>query len=54
MSDTIVALIIPLAAIAIIFAWFPLLNLICRPCARTLELQRIQVKALSSAGSIRD
>jgi hypothetical protein len=54
MSDAIVALIVPLGAVAIIFAWVPLLNLICPPCARSLERRRIQMKALSSAGSIRD
>lgn len=57
MSDTIVALIFPLAAVAIIFAWVPLLNFICPPCARSLERRRLQtnaLKALSSEGSIRD
>jgi len=57
MSDDIVAVIIPLIAIAIIFAWVPLLNLICPPCGRALERRRSQMDALkvrSSAGSIRD
>jgi hypothetical protein len=57
MSDAIVALIVPLAAVAIIFAWVPLLNLICPPCARALERRRIQMKALkmlASTGSIQD
>jgi hypothetical protein len=57
MPDAIVALIIPLAAVAIIFTWVPLLNLICPPCTRALEQQRIQMKALkmlASTASIRD
>ena len=57
MSDAIVALIVPLAAVAIIFAWVPLLNLICPPCARARERRRIQMKALkmlASTASIRD
>ena len=57
MSDAIVALIVPLVAVAIIFAWVPLLNLICPPCTRALEQQRIQMKALkmlSPTASIRD
>ncbi|MCU1293312.1 MAG: hypothetical protein JWP08_2162 [Bryobacterales bacterium] len=37
MSDYIVALIIPLVAIAIIFAWIPFLNLVCPPCTRSLK-----------------
>jgi hypothetical protein len=37
MSDYIVAVIIPLIAIAITFAWIPFLNLICPPCHRSLE-----------------
>ena len=37
MSDYIFALIIPLVAIAITFAWVPFLNLICPPCPRSFE-----------------
>jgi hypothetical protein len=57
MLDDILAVIIPLVAIAIIFAWVPLLNLICPPCGRALERRRFQMKALearTSMGSIRD
>jgi hypothetical protein len=32
MSDNIIALVIPVIMIAIIFAWVPLLNLICPTC----------------------
>ncbi|HEX3968185.1 MAG TPA: hypothetical protein VHW70_09495 [Edaphobacter sp.] len=35
MSDSIVALLIPLAMIAIAFAWVPMLNHICPPCRRS-------------------
>jgi hypothetical protein len=38
MIDDIVAVLIPLVAIAIIFAWVPFLNLICPPRERSLEL----------------
>jgi len=47
MSDYIFAVIIPLVAIAITFAWIPFLNLICPPCNRSLEriaLQRDEPK----------
>jgi hypothetical protein len=57
MSDYIFALIIPLVAIAIIFAWVPFLNLICPPCERSLERRGFQgdeLKARSSMGPIRD
>jgi hypothetical protein len=57
MPDYILALVIPLVAIAIIFAWVPLLNLICPPCGRSLErrsFQRDELKARSSIGSMRD
>jgi hypothetical protein len=37
MIDDIVAVLIPLVAIAIIFAWVPFLNLICPPRERSLE-----------------
>ncbi len=57
MSDYIFALIIPLVAVAIIFAWIPFLNLICPPCGRSFErrgLQGDESNARSSMGSIRD
>jgi hypothetical protein len=57
MSDYIFALIIPLVAIAIIFAWVPFLNLICPPCRRSLERRGFhgdELKARSSMGPIRD
>jgi hypothetical protein len=57
MSDYIFALIIPLVAIAIIFAWVPFLNLICPPRGRSLERRGFQgkeLKAGSSVGPIRD
>ena len=37
MFDDIVAVLIPLVAIAIIFGWVPFLNLICPPRGRSLE-----------------
>jgi hypothetical protein len=37
MFDYIIAFIIPIVAIAIVFAWVPFLNFICPPCARSLE-----------------
>ena len=57
MSDYIFAFIIPLVAIAIIFAWVPFLNLICPPRARSFERRGFQgeeLKATSSIGPIRD
>jgi hypothetical protein len=42
MSDTIIALIIPIAVIAIFLGWIPFLNLVCPPCGRTLELRRLE------------
>jgi ABC-type enterochelin transport system permease subunit len=42
MSDTIIALIIPIAVITIFLGWVPFLNLICPPCGRTLELRRLE------------
>ena len=57
MSDYIFALIIPLVAIAIIFACVPFLNLICPPCRRSLERRGFQgdeLKARSSMGPVRD
>jgi hypothetical protein len=57
MSDYILALMIPLVAIAIAFAWVPFLNLICPPCARSLERRRFQaeeLRARSSMGPLQD
>jgi hypothetical protein len=57
MSDDIIALIIPLVAIAIIVGWVPLLNFLFPQCGRSLERQSFQrdtLKALSSMGSMRD
>ena len=47
MSDYIVAVIIPLVALAITFGWVPFLDLICPPCNRSLKpigLQRDELK----------
>jgi hypothetical protein len=52
MSATIIALIIPFAAVAIAFVWVPLLNFICPPCVR--PFQRDALKAWTAMGSIRD
>jgi hypothetical protein len=56
MSDEIIAIIIPLVAIAIIFAWVPLLNRISPPNGRSLERRRSEKPLIvqSSVGSIRD
>jgi hypothetical protein len=57
MSDYILALIIPLVAVAIVFAWVPFLNFICPPYARSLEPRSFQGEELrtrSSMGSIQD
>jgi hypothetical protein len=57
MSDYILALLIPLVSIAIAFAWVPFLNLICPPCARSVERRNFQgdeLKTRSSMGSIQD
>jgi hypothetical protein len=42
MSDTIIAIIIPVIMIAIIFAWVPLLNLICPTCPRASGWQYLR------------
>jgi cytochrome c oxidase assembly protein Cox11 len=42
MSDEVIALVITIAIIALFFAWVPLLNLVCQPCARFLERRRLQ------------
>jgi hypothetical protein len=52
MSAGIVALIIPFAAVAIVFIWVPLLNFICPPCVRSFE--RDALKAWTAMGSIKD
>jgi hypothetical protein len=57
MSDYIVAVVIPLVAVAIVFAWVPFLNLICPPCARSFGrggFQGEELKARSSIGPFRD
>jgi hypothetical protein len=57
MYDYIVAVVIPLVAVAIIFAWVPFLNLICPPCARSLERSGFrgeELKPRSSIGPFRD
>jgi len=46
MSDYILAFVIPLVSIAIAFAWVPFLNLICPPCARSLERRGFQGEEL--------
>jgi transposase-like protein len=42
MSDTVIALAITVAIIALFFVWVPLLNLVCPPCGRFLERRRLQ------------
>ena len=46
MSDYIFAVIIPIVAIAITYAWVPLLNLICPPCGRSGSRIGLQYDAL--------
>ena len=57
MSDYIVAVVIPLVAVAIVFAWVPFLNLICPPCTRSFGrggFQGEELKARSSIGPFQD
>ena len=54
MFDGVLAFLVPLVALAIIFAWVPLLNLICPPCRRSLQRQRDSLEVHSFMGSIRD
>jgi hypothetical protein len=57
MYDYIIAVVIPLVAVAIVFAWVPFLNLICPPCARSFgrgNFQGKELKAGSSIGLLRD
>jgi hypothetical protein len=42
MTVYIVAILFPLAALAIIFAWVPLLNLICPPCTNSFAQRYFQ------------
>ena len=42
MSDNIIAIVIPVIMIAIIFAWVPLLNLICPTCPRASGWQYLR------------
>jgi hypothetical protein len=53
MSDYILAIIIPLGAIALAFAWVPFLNFICPPCARSLERRLFQAEELRARSSMR-
>jgi hypothetical protein len=48
MSDNIIAIVIPVIMIAIIFAWVPLLNLICPTCPRASGWQYLQEVAPSA------
>ncbi len=56
MSDYILAIIFPLASLAIIFIWVPLLNLICPPCTSSFAQRYFQdaMKARSSTRPTRD
>ncbi len=57
MPDYILAIIVPLAALGIIFAWVPLLNLICPPCANSFAQRYFRdqdIKTQSSSGPTRD
>jgi hypothetical protein len=47
MYNYIVALVIPLVAVAIVFAWVPFLNLICPPSARSFERRGFQGEELN-------
>jgi hypothetical protein len=48
MSDNIIAIVIPVIMIAIIFAWVPLLNLICPTCPRASGWQYLREVAPSA------
>ena len=57
MFNDILALIIPLVAVALVFAWVPLLNLISPPCQNSLgrhAFREDELKARASMGSSRD
>lgn len=57
MPDYIVAVVIPLVAVAIVFAWVPFLNLICPPRARSFgrgSFHGEELKARSSIGPLPD
>lgn len=57
MSNDILAILIPIIAVALTFAWVPLLNLICPPCERSLErfaFRDDELKARSSLRATRD
>jgi hypothetical protein len=57
MSDYIIAVVIPIVAVAIVFAWVPFLNLICPPCARSFGrggFQGEELEARSSISLLRD
>jgi len=49
MSEQALSLIITIAIIALVFAWVPFLNFVCRPCGRALERLRLR-KAQRQAG----
>jgi hypothetical protein len=42
MSEEAISLVITIAIIALFFAWVPFLELVCPPCARFPERQRLQ------------
>jgi hypothetical protein len=57
MFNDILALLIPLVAVALVFAWVPLLNLISPPCESSLgrrAFREDELKARSSMGASRD
>jgi hypothetical protein len=57
MFNDILALLIPLGAVALIFAWVPLLNLISPPSGSPLERRAFredELKARSSMGVTQD
>jgi hypothetical protein len=57
MFNDILAILIPLVAVAIVFAWVPLLNRISPPCERPLGRRTFrddELKARSSMGATRD
>jgi hypothetical protein len=57
MFNDILAVVIPLVALAIVFAWVPFLNLVCPPCVNSLERRAFredELKARTSMGSRQD
>jgi hypothetical protein len=51
MSDYVLAIAVPLASLAIIFIWVPLLNLICPPCATSFAHRYFQ-EAMKARASL--